>query len=611
MSGRKTSRNPGFSERLVYWVDRVLTSSTRVQFVTLAVFCVLVTLFFAGLAWLAAPSGGLSQALWWTWVRVTDGNYLGGDNGPALRTISTFVLLAGWIVFSLLVSIISTSIQHRLDQLRKGVSHVLASGHSVVLGWDSTVFSVLDQLAARDEEAPTEVVVLADRDKECMEADIAKHCLTPQARRTICRSGRASLRPWPSRQVLAGHHLPADGLTLVAAIDSHEARSLIQPILSDDETSPFVRVVLVEPRDILARVIAQCAAQPSLALVYRDLLSYWSDQPSNSPRPGAEIYLVTARQAGVPAGTRFEDALRAFPAAIPVGYSLPDGPTTLNPLPGTREAGRVLQPDDTLVCVAERWRDVRWATAPEPRPVDFEAPAHRPDPRRVLVLGRGRTARMVSSFLPHYLPAGSHILATETPERKSALRGCRVEPVTFAAARDILEGEVGRAVDLADTVVLLDDETDLDRHDSRTLYYLAAVHARSLAAGRRPSVIVELLDPRNRPVAEATGARQVIISPELVSNYMVQLAREPGRAAVYTDLLDPAGSEVYAKPAHLYARAADETLSFDEIMVRARTAGQIAIGYVAAGGDLVLCPPDRGRARPASAYADIIVIAEE
>ncbi|MBI5829315.1 MAG: hypothetical protein HZB20_07185, partial [Chloroflexi bacterium] len=46
-------------------------------------------------------------------------------------------------IISALIGIINNGIEDKLDELRKGRSNVIESGHTVILGWSPQVFSII------------------------------------------------------------------------------------------------------------------------------------------------------------------------------------------------------------------------------------------------------------------------------------------------------------------------------------------------------------------------------------------------------------------------------------------------------------------------------------
>ena len=87
-----------------------------------------------------------------------------------------------------------------------------------------------------------------------------------------------------------------------------------------------------------------------------------------------------------------------------------------------------------------------------------------------------------------------------------------------------------------------------------------------------------MLDVRNRALAQVTRADDFIVSGKLVSLTMSQLAENPALRAVFDDLFDEQGSEIYLKPAADYVRL-DEPVDFYTIVESARRRGEVAFGY--------------------------------
>ena len=82
---------------------------------------------------------------------------------------------------------------------------------------------------------------------------------------------------------------------------------------------------------------------------------------------------------------------------------------------------------------------------------------------------------------------------------------------------------------------------------------LAHIHA----GDRRPErpvvpIVSEMLDDRNRELAEIARADDFIVSDRLVSLMMCQVSENKEYAAVFEELIDPEGSELYLKPADEY-----------------------------------------------------------
>jgi hypothetical protein len=92
-----------------------------------------------------------------------------------------------------------------------------------------------------------------------------------------------------------------------------------------------------------------------------------------------------------------------------------------------------------------------------------------------------------------------------------------------------------------------------------------------------------MLDLRNRALAEVTHADDFIVSARLVSLLMAQVAENAHLNAVFADLFDSEGSEIYLRPAGDYVEPGTE-VAFATIVESARRRDEVAIGVRVLGG---------------------------
>jgi N-methylhydantoinase B/oxoprolinase/acetone carboxylase alpha subunit len=114
--------------------------------------------------------------------------------------------------------------------------------------------------------------------------------------------------------------------------------------------------------------------------------------------------------------------------------------------------------------------------------------------------------------------------------------------------------------------------------DARTLVTL--LHLRDIAdrRGLRFSIVSEMLDVRNRNLAEITQADDFIVSDRLISLMMAQVATNKALNAVFADLFDTDGAEVYLKPMSDYVQTG-VAVDFYTVLESARRRNETAIGY--------------------------------
>ncbi|MFE6412502.1 hypothetical protein ACFVOR_36840 [Streptomyces sp. NPDC057837] len=109
------------------------------------------------------------------------------------------------------------------------------------------------------------------------------------------------------------------------------------------------------------------------------------------------------------------------------------------------------------------------------------------------------------------------------------------------------------------------------------------VEPRSLidvAAARQPEHDLQehLNNDGNPEIAQVTKADDFIVSTKRVSLLLTQLVEDRHLHAVFTDLFDPAGSEIYLKPATNYL-VPYTPANFATVIEAARRQGETAIGY--------------------------------
>jgi hypothetical protein len=127
-------------------------------------------------------------------------------------------------------------------------------------------------------------------------------------------------------------------------------------------------------------------------------------------------------------------------------------------------------------------------------------------------------------------------------------------------------------------IVLADSSLETQEADARTLVTL--LHLRDIAERDETpfSIVSEMLDLRNRELAEVAGVDDFIVSEHLVSLLLSQLSEDADLYAVFKDMFDPDGSEIYLKPASEYVESG-RPVNFYTVLEAARRRNETAIGY--------------------------------
>lgn len=550
---------------------------------------------------------GFVEAAWQSLMRTLDAGTMGGDVGWGFRAVMLAVTLGGIFVVSTLIGVLTTGIEGRMDELRKGRSVVVEHGHTLVLGWSPKVFTVLSELAVANANVKRpRIVVLADHDKVEMEDAIRARVGDALGRtKVICRSGS----PMSPTDLAIGNPGAAKSIVVLppeeGRADAHVLRALMAVASAEGRAPGSSHVVaalgeranievaeLIAPGeihvlhvgDLIARVTAQTCRQSGLSAVYTELLDF----------DGEEIYF---QHEDALVGRTYADALLSYEDSAVIGIRrAATGAVDVNPRMDTTFA-----PGDEVVAISADDDTVRLATAPVAAPVEDAIVARDPAPagaERTLVIGWNARGGPMVQQLDEYVAAGSVVdvvvdrddLETEVAALALLVRNAALAVRTAdATQRRVLEGLDPGGYD---HVILLADDAAQDREDADTRTLVVLLHLRDLAArhGYGYSIVTEVLDSRNRQLARTTSADDFIVSDELVSLFLAQVSEHAALAQVLNGLFDADGSEIYLRAAGDYV-ALDRAVPFSTVVESARRRGETAIGYrvAAQAGD-----PDHG-----------------
>ncbi len=114
--------------------------------------------------------------------------------------------------------------------------------------------------------------------------------------------------------------------------------------------------------------------------------------------------------------------------------------------------------------------------------------------------------------------------------------------------------------------------------DARTLVTLLYLRTIAERTGAKVNIVSEMLDIRNRELARVTKVDDFIVSNNIISLMLAQVSENKHLNAVFSDLLDTQGQEIYLKPAADYVETG-KPVNFYTITEAARRRGEVAIGY--------------------------------
>jgi len=602
------SRHSSTREKLRYWFDTSMSQGS----VALVGWLGLITAAVIASATLVLVLTGIEpaddddftfvEAVWSSLMRTIDPGTIGGDQGWGFRFVMLVVTFAGIFLFSALIGVLSSGIEAKLDELRKGRSRVIEQDHAIILNWSPAIFDVLRALAIANESvARPRLVILADKDKVEMEDEIAEKLPDLGRTKVICRTGDPSdltdlqiVNPHTCRSIIIlapdSENSDAHVIKCIVALVKDPVRRAepyrIVAQLRNRDNSEIAQVVggdetqLVLSDSLIARLMAHSSRQRGLSVAYDELLDF----------SGSEFYVVEQPQL---TGLSFGESLMYYDGCIPVGLCSPEGRIALNP-----PMDRVIAADDTIVLIApdDSLIDLRPSPA-IPRDVALAAPTSRdPAPVRYLILGWNDRGPIIVRELCRFMPPGSVVtIASDSPRLvESALTGTGIEKHVISVLR-INTTQLSELEKLGigafDNILLLGCSDDVPAQTADTYTLVTLLHLRSIADrdGIDLNVVSEMIDVRNRRLAEVTRVDDFVVSSRLVSLMLAQAAENPHASAIFAELLSADGAELHLKPVTDFVLPG-QMVDFLAITHAVRLAGQVAIGYARRDGPVLLNP---------------------
>ena len=569
------STRPSLGDRVRYAFDGLIARGAwallgwHLVVALAAVLAVPLLVYACGLVPVAAQGGpvGFASVYWTVLMHAIDPGAITGDEGSrGWSAVMMIATIGGIILIGSLVAALVAIVSQRFESLSRGHSRVLERDHTLVLGWSRQIFTILAELARANESRRGGcVVIYADEDKLWMDEQLRPGLRAMGRTRVVVRAGDPT-DPSSFARVAPEH---ARAIVVLAPEEAHDDTQVMRALLAVGRTAPAPgrrqhvvteihdprnigvarltgerRIEVLEVGDLIAKIAVQTCLQSGLSLVYEELLGFVGD----------EIYFVEAAPL---VGQSFAHAMHQLDDSTLIGLRSADGQVQLKPA-----MDRVIAAGERLIVIAAD--DDRCVVRPWSGTVDEAAivtgGAMRRGPQRTLILGWNARVPAIVAGIDAYVMAGSTLrVVSADPAAGPALARLATGLRHVALSHEDGEFSDRRVLDALDLrawnqVMVLPDDRIAGATEADAQVLVALLHLRDMAAGMpRPFTIVsEMRDVRSRDLAEVAQADDFIISDRFIGLLLAQVAEDADLAAVFADLFDPEGSEIYLRPASDY-----------------------------------------------------------
>ena len=586
-------------KKFTYRLNNLINRGPRTLMIILVVMTIVVVFILGTIAYYLQPTMMTYQVtLWYTFNHIVDPGYLFGQGNEnfdflLIMTIATFW---GILVYSLVISFVSTALLKKLEDLRLGRSVVVESNHTVILDFNRTVPTMIEELvAARFDKEKMVIVILAQVDP----ADVY-HKLNPIIKghrhlHLIVRKGDPT------------HHQDLDMISISTAksfiIASLEDIVTIKTLLAVKQTTffdnldsygvctiqdeknldiakdlSFNQIYVLYLSELKSKVLARTCLHPGLSSIYKNLFSF----------EGQEINFLTIDDL---VGQTFNDALYRVDQGYPIGIKH-DGVVYLNPSGDQRlEAG-----DHLIVLVTDKRFVKLHSRSLEDVTSSIIHTPYVHSGRRVLLIGFNMELLKTIEEMEKYVGKNSSLTMLVATE-EDAVRVKKYYPESKFTTFTLVTGEThSRSVleqfhyDELDTVgVFTNAFGPKVIADSESLLTLLHLHQLTQDLPSKPSIVVEIEDAANVDSVSQVGIDDFLVSDELFSKMMTQISENPQIYPVLEELISETGQEFYLRRASSYLPS-NQPFSINAYIQAALARKQLFVGYKKHKEEIVLNP---------------------
>ena len=585
-------KKPTIQQRLKYSFDNLMSKGTASLLLILGVITTIVVVA-GGLAAVAlgGPDGtgaeSTGSSIWFTLMHAINTGVLAKEEGTvAYLFVMTIVTLVGIFITSFLIGTISNGIKDKVTELQRGKSRVIENDHTIIIGFDENVTSIIEELSyASANQKDAVVVLMADHDKTDMEDTIRDRISDLGNLRVVCRSGKpdspkdlkvCSLDTCKSIIV----NLEDDFMTVKTILacetllDEYGNKdAFITATVRDREVLQPAKIAGGERAEILnfhktmARLMVQAGRHPGMSEILSELLSFKGD----------ELYIQDVKEA---VGLSINEVNLRLPNSTVIGVVRDEVPI-LN-----LENNKKIESGDQLILIASDDDALVLKDRANVNESLFQRePNNEEEPHTLLVLGYSDILKQILVEEEAYSAPGSKVIIATEPGKvdkdeligSNSFNNIEVEVKEGKIyTRRVLESLVRN--NPSSILLIADPDMNEEEADARTLMLQLQLTDIAEAIGADIPLTIEMNSTRNQRLSQMMRATDFVISSKITAKMMAQISEERHKKAILNDLISEGGSSICMKPISRYVLT-EEVVDFYTLGASAARYDEIALGY--------------------------------
>ena len=545
----KAIKNATLSDRFKYWLDKKMAKGTMsiIVLLTLAVLSVIV--FVSILAILFKLRDSIFPAFWDSLANTINTEMPSSeDGGIGYIVLNTLTALAGLLFTSILIGVVSSGIEEKLNDLRKGNSLVLENNHTVILGYNLGEHGLLRQLILSAGENRRCIVICTDIEKPDLEQDLQNNVEIPKNIEVICRNGDIT-----STNDLRCCSIEKASVIVVNALNDNRRIKAILAVQCIRKEYPDFKgrivacvtderhmlpqnkigkknIIMLKTDDIMAKIVAHTSTEPGLSIAFKEMLNFEEN----------EFYFEKDYRL---IGKTIMEITKCLNRASIVGVRK-DGKTILNP-------GKDMTVDieDDLVFFEEHKGSYEVTEDNEKNVNERELPKIRTEPKgNVLIFGSNVMLNTILKELPNEV---EKITIVTEEDLGRLIRNNKAKNIVQYEG-DYEEDLKQLAEDADHIVILVDRQIEKEDADINNILLLLKLMNLKELYGYDYNITIELNMENSYNVSMKNDKIDYIVSSNIASLLLAQISENPDLEEILNELLSKKGNELYSKSIRLF-----------------------------------------------------------
>jgi Trk K+ transport system NAD-binding subunit len=522
--------------------------------------------------------------------------------------INIIAAVIGLLFLGALIGMISSIIESKISDLKRGKSVVIENNHSIFLGWSNKLRTAIIELSESNRSmAHSSIVILAAKDKVFMEEELIPEIPHWSKTDVICRSGdpsydmdlrMVSVSTARSIVLLSTEDVNSDSIILKRSLALQKDNTITCPIIAEVHSAENAEAIklldkftVIQPKNFIMRVIAQTIKEPGLSKLYYELLSFrgkefyiWPPTHDSNDSTSKSNFAKNF------VGKTFKEIVFNFSSSSVIGIASNEekDKKEIKILP---DFSTIIKDNDQLILISEDDSTIGkmkgiynpLISNPQIQTTVIKEPKLK---KHVTIIGWNSWTHILIEELNAQLEKGSEIdilfndKIKHHPDELFSSK-CQNLKITIKPQKTSNKEYLSQVNwTKTNSVIILSyrDDFEIQEADSLTLMTFTHIKSHRDTNQFNFNICCELLDPKNQRLIEGNRDDEFITGEELIAMYLVQLSENKYLKEVYTDLLDDSGAEFYLRSASTYLNNLDSEVTFGELVNEGLKRNEIVIG---------------------------------